>query len=99
MSLSLTKNSILLVVLLTIGILSTSVYAATITLRPNSQGVYSNWNNVGCNSTSEWDCVDEDPANTADYLYSNGNATAESFGFTDTGLSEATIYNLKMYYY
>ena len=88
-------------VLLAIGILSTSIYAATLTLRPNGQGVYSEWTNVGCDTTSEWDCVDESPADTTDYLYSYNNGNAESFEFTDidANLSSITIYNLKLYYY
>lgn len=77
-----------------------SVIAATVTIRPNAQGVYSAWGNVGCSSSSEWQCVDENPANTSDYVNTTIASTFESFNFSDTGLaSNETINNLTLYYY
>lgn len=87
--------SILFVVLI-LGFAS----ASTITLRPNAQGYYSAWTNSGCNSGSyEWQCVDEDPANTGDNLYTSSKSVAESFGFTDTGLTNEVINSVTLYYY
>lgn len=73
--------------------------AATLTIRPNAQGSYTGWANVGCSSgSSEWQCVDEDPASTADYLRTTGTSR-ETFAFGNTGLTSETINSVTLYYY
>lgn len=73
--------------------------AATITIRPNGNGQYSAWINSGCISTAEYQCVDETPAITSDYLYTASASVSESFGFQDTNLTNVTINNIVVYYY
>ena len=78
---------------------SYSVLAAKVILRPNAQGVYESWTNVGCTNSSEWDCVDEASPNINDSVYSNVNNAKESFLFTDTGLTTEKIFSLSLKYY
>jgi hypothetical protein len=74
--------------------------ASTLTLRPNGQGYYSAWTNSGCGSgSSEYQCVNEDPANTSSNLQTNSKSVAESFAFDDTGLTTETINSVTLYYY
>ena len=74
--------------------------ALTMTLRPDGQGVYSEWTNVGCGSgSSEWQCVDEVSVNTSDYLYTSSKTKKETFTFSNTGPANMTINNLTIYYY
>ena len=93
------KKNLILGFLLAIAILTFSVSASTVTLRPNGNGYYSAWVNVGCNSTAEWDCVNEASASTSDYLYTSRTNAKESFQFTNTGISGAVINNVTFYYY
>jgi hypothetical protein len=82
--------------LMTIGVVS----ASTSTIRPNAQGYYSGWTNSGCSSgSSEWQCVDENPANTTDNLYTSAKNTYESFAFQDTGFTTETINSVTLYFY
>ena len=82
--------------LMTVGIAS----ADTLTIRPNAQGYYSDWTNSGCSSgSSEWQCVDEDPAGTSDNLYTNAKNKYESFAFQDTGLTDETVNSVTLYFY
>lgn len=81
-------------------IMAGAASAATLTIRPNTQGYYSGWTNFGCSSgTSEWQCVDENPANTTDYLYTSSKNVYESFAFEDTGLTTETINSVTLYFY
>lgn len=76
-----------------------NVFAASVTIRPDGQGYRKGWGVYGCSGgTSEWDCVDEDPYDTDDYLKNTGTAK-ETFTFDDTGLSSETINSVTMYYY
>ena len=82
--------------LMTVGIAS----ADTLTIRPNAQGYYSGWTNFGCSSgSSEWQCVDENPANTSDNLYISSKNKYESFAFQGTGLTYETINSVTLYFY
>ena len=64
-----------------------SALAATDTLRPDGQGNWMQWNNYGCSvGSSEWQCVDENPASTSDYLYTSG-ISRETFTFNNTNLT------------
>ncbi|MCA9486410.1 PKD domain-containing protein [Candidatus Woesearchaeota archaeon] len=74
--------------------------AAQVTLYPTGQGSYSQWTNVGCSSGSlEWQCVDETPASTSDYLSTKKGNTLESFTFSSTNLSNVEISNITLMYY
>src|SRR3989338_1587036 len=76
------------------------VSADTLTIRPNAQGYYDDWVNVGCGSgLFEWQCVDEDPASILDYLYTRGKNKYESFAFQDSGLTSETINDVTLYFY
>jgi len=76
------------------------ISATTLTIRPTSQGLYHAWNNVGCSAgVNEWQCVDENPASTVDYLWSTTSGAKETFNFTDTGLTTEKIYSVDVYYY
>ncbi len=92
-------NAILISFFLAAVFVPMAASAATVTIRPDSQGYYSGWSNTGCTSGSEWQCVDEAPANTSDYLYTSSGTTRETFGFQDTGLSSETINSVTLYYY
>jgi hypothetical protein len=82
-----------------LGIVAGMASAATLTIRPDGQGFYSAWTNVGCSSgSSEWQCVDESSANTSDYLKAT-NTAKESFSFGSTGLSTETVNSVTIYYY
>ena len=71
----------------------------TVTIRPDGAGYRKGWANVGCSSgSSEWQCVDEDPADTSDYLKTSGTRK-ETFTFDDTGLADETINSVTIYYY
>jgi hypothetical protein len=92
------KKALILVVIM--ALLSSMCLAATMTIRPNAQGYYSAWTNTGCSSgTSEWQCVDENPANTTDNLYTSQKTVSESFAFQDTGLSNVIINSVTVYFY
>jgi len=76
------------------------VVADTITIRPNAQGNYAGWTNSGCSSgSSEWQCVDEDPANTSDNLYTSSKSVYESFAFGNTGFTNEVINSVTLYFY
>jgi len=80
-------------------LLASSVFAATVTIRPNRQGKYMGWTNVGCSiGYGEWQCVDEPVADTSDYLQAISTAK-ETFTFTDINLTNITISKLGMWYY
>jgi hypothetical protein len=75
--------------------------AATITyLNPNGNGAYSEWTNVGCLSTSEYQCVDEDPGShdTSDYLYASAPFVYETFAFENLGTCSNVNYVALGYY-
>lgn len=95
------KKSIVLGILFVVTLMIIGVAKAdTLTIRPNAQGYYSDWTNSGCSSgSSEWDCVNEDPANTGDNLYTSSKNVYESFAFEDTGLSGKTINSVTLYFY
>lgn len=78
--------------------MSSFVMAATITIRPNGNGNYNSWTNVGCSSADEWDCVNEVTANTSDYLYTTSTSAKETFSFEDSSLTSATINSITLYY-
>ncbi|MFH1211671.1 MAG: hypothetical protein V1659_01960 [Candidatus Woesearchaeota archaeon] len=72
----------------------------TMIIRPNSQGYYADWTNSGCSSgTSEWQCVDEDPADTSDNLYTSAKNKYETFAFGNTGFSSEVINSVTLYFY
>jgi hypothetical protein len=87
-------------VLLAAALIPMTAIAATVTIRPDSQGYYTAWTNAGCGSGSnEWQCVDENPANTSDYLYTSSSSTKETFGFQNVSLTSEAINSLTLYYY
>jgi hypothetical protein len=93
-------SAILISVFLAAAIVPITAGAATVTIRPDSQGYYSGWSNTGCSSgSSEWQCVDETPADTSDYLRTSSSNTRETFGFQGTGLYGDTINSVTLYYY
>lgn len=76
------------------------VVADNLKIRPNGQGNYSEWTNVGCSDGQyEWQCVDEDIANTSDYLYTDQASKYESFTFEDTGFTNEIINSVTLYFY
>jgi len=76
------------------------VSADTSIIRPNAQGYYSDWTNYGCSpGQSEWQCVDEDPADTADNLYISLKDKYESFAFQDTGFTNEVINKVTLSFY
>ncbi|HYD03540.1 MAG TPA: hypothetical protein VEC16_04530 [Alphaproteobacteria bacterium] len=84
---------------LTLIVSTFAVSAATVTIRPDGQGAFSAWANVGCGSgSSEWQCVDEVTLNTSDVLSTTTQGAAESFTFGNTGISAATINSVTLYY-
>jgi hypothetical protein len=94
------RKSIFLTLVILSVIVPSFALASTMTIRPNGQGNYVGWSNTGCGSGSnEWKCVDENPANTSDYLYTSSKNTKESFAFQDTGLGTVTINSVTLYYY
>jgi hypothetical protein len=94
------KSIILFSGLVLLLFMCSSVFALTTTIRPDGQGYYSAWSNTGCSSgSSEWQCVDENPANTSDYLYTSSKNVAESFTFGNTGFTTQTINSVTLYYY
>ena len=65
---------------ISVAMLASAASAETLTIRPDGQGRYAQWRNVGCGSGSnEWQCVDEDPASTSDYLYIPHRKRKETF--------------------
>ena len=93
------KKMLIVLTLLMSMVFVSSAFAETVTLRPNGQGYRTGWTNVGCSSgSSEWQCVDEDPASTSDYLYATGTGK-ETFTFSNTGLSSQSINSVTMNYY
>ncbi len=82
-------------------VLTSSVaFADTLTIRPDGQGAYTQFVNVGCGSgSSEWQCVDEVNVSTSDYLYKRNNNRRESFTFSNTGLTDEEINSVALYYY
>lgn len=75
-----------------------SIFAANMILRPNGQGFYTSWNNLGCNAALEYQCVDEPIANTSDYLYSSILNAKESFQFDNSGLTTEKIRSVTLNY-
>ena len=93
------ESSRLMSILLCFIVLSSSVIASTLTIRPNSQGSYTNWLNIGCSSgNGEWDCVDENPANNSNYLYAYTANNKESFNFGNVNLTSEHIYGIELFY-
>jgi len=92
-------NLATLIVVLFVVILVGFATASTLTIRPNGQGYYANWTNVGYNSSSEWLCVNENSVNNSDYLVIWSGNVLESFLFEDTGLTNETINNITFYFY
>lgn len=74
------------------------VFADTVTIRPDANGFYSAWNNYGCNSSSEFDCVD-DISVASDHLASSSNNIRETFNFTNSGLTSESVNSLTIYYF
>jgi len=75
-----------------------SANAATLTIRPNGVGAYSEWGKTGC--ILGWQCVDETPADTSDYVSKGSGLGRELFNFQDTGLANGTSINsVTLYYY
>ncbi len=93
------KTISLISFILGIVLLSSFALAGTIVLSPNGQGAYSGWTNIGCSSSSEWQCVDESPANTSDNLYTSSKNIYESFAFQDTSLTNEAINSVTLYFY
>src|SRR3989338_4239182 len=76
------------------------VSADTLIIRPNAKGYYSDWTNYGCSpGQSEWQWVDEDPADTADNLYISLKDKYESFAFQDTGFTNEVINKVTLSFY
>lgn len=78
---------------------SSLALADAVTIRTNGQGAHTAWTNVNCNSgTSEWQCVDENPASTSDYLRATGSQK-ETFAFSNTNLTNVSINNVRIFYF
>ena len=93
------KNKILgiifvLMILTTINV----IMATTLTIRPNSNGTYGFWSAINCPVGSYYSCVNETPANDADYVSSGTANLKESFNFADTGLTSEKIYGIELFY-
>ena len=81
-------------------LISMVVVADNLKIRPNGQGVYSEWTNMGCNAGQyEWQCVDENIIDISDNLYANRANRYESFAFEDTGFTNEIINNVTLYFY
>lgn len=78
---------------------SSLVLADAVTIRPNGQGAHTAWTNVNCGSgTNEWQCVDENPASTSDYLRATGSQK-ETFAFSNTNLTNVLSINKVTIFY
>lgn len=88
----------LISLILAILALSTAALADTLTIRPNGQGQYSEWNQVNC-PAGHWQCVDEAQANASDYLYQNKGTKREAFTFSDAGLTTESINSVTLVYF
>lgn len=85
--------------LLSCALIAGIATASVVTIRPDGQGRYADWLNVGCDSGSdEWNCVKESPPNNSDYLYASVAGSKESFSFEDSGLSSESIYGIEVFY-
>ena len=90
----------LFLLIATISLLTSGVYAGGTILRPIEQGSYKGWTNVNCSEgIFEYQCVDEQILNISDYLYTfndNTNSTnssnkeRESFLFGNISNQNAT---------
>lgn len=79
-------------------LLAGTVSAAYVTIRPDGAGSKTNWNKFNC--ANNWDCVDETPANTTDYVGAKVGSVQDLYTFSNTGLSWGTpITSLTVYYY
>ena len=89
----------MLTMILSMVLVAYVAYAATVTIRPDGAGANSGWTNNGCSAgSSEWQCVDEDPASTSDYLSATGTAK-ETVTFSDTGLTTQSVNSVTLFYY
>jgi hypothetical protein len=71
--------------LLIIIIFSTTIQADFKTIRPNGQGIYSFWSQKGC--IFDWECVNENPVDFTDYVFTYLPNAKESFPFSDVSFS------------
>ncbi|MCX6747189.1 MAG: MopE-related protein [Candidatus Pacearchaeota archaeon] len=71
----------------------------TMIIRPNGYGYRTGWTNVNCPSGyNEWQCVSDTTLNINDYLKDSGTAK-ETFTFSNTGLTNAKINSVTLYFY
>lgn len=91
-----------LVLGLLIAMMASSAMASLKGLKPVGD-VVRDWNNIGCQSISEYQCVDDTsfPPDTTDYLETRFQNLDEAFELADTGLPPAntTINYVKLAYY
>src|SRR3989344_1029358 len=88
------------ILFLMVMLISMVVVADNLNIRPNGQGYYSEWTNRGCGAGQyEWQCVDENIANTSDNLYTNLANKYESFTFEDTGFTNEIINSVTLNFY
>ena len=81
-------------------LMAATAFADFVYINPDGQGVYNSWTNVGCSNSSEWQCVDENPAtNTADRVDVSQNNLKESFTFGSVPLTTETINKVNVYTY
>ena len=82
-----------------IGLFMLSVvsYAASATLRPDSNGFLNQWTKTGCGSN--YQCVDEATVNTSDYLSIGVNTRYQTFGFQNLVGNASAVQNVTLYYY
>jgi hypothetical protein len=81
----------ILVSLLGLVLMAGSSAATFAYLNPNGNGLYSQWENVGCLSTSEYQCVDDGVVwpDISDYLYTSAASKKETFAFENLGACSA----------
>ena len=93
------KKWFVLNILLLMILISSAALGSTAVLRPNSQGYYASWSNLGCSSgINEWQCIDEILPSTTDYTYTSGNGR-ETFKFSNLNLTSEAINSVTLYYY
>ncbi|MBI2138417.1 hypothetical protein HYU13_02425 [Candidatus Woesearchaeota archaeon] len=80
-------------------VLSLTAFAASVTIRPIGQGTYKDWASPICTKILHWQCVDEQPANTSDYLYTGQNNKSDTFLFQNSGLTTETVDSVTLSYY
>ncbi len=92
-------RSEVIVGMIVLALLAASAVAAdTMTLRPDGDGDFTGWTQVGCTG-DEYQCVDEATADTDDRLVTLVTDARHTMTFANTGLTDDTINSVTLYYY